>query len=58
MNETYEIRNTIVKTIALRSADLLEHFQWDQQTGSDQAILISIEALEEQIDQLKKCLRD
>ena len=58
MNETYELRNTIVKTIALRSADLLEYFQWGQQTGSDKDILISLEELEKQIVQLKKYLRD
>lgn len=58
MNETYQQKNTLAKRIALKAADLLEHFQWGKQSVSNKAVLATIAQLEEEIDQLKQSLRD
>lgn len=58
MNENYQQKNTLAKRIALKAADLLEHFQWGKQSVSNQAVLTTIAQLEEEIDQLKQSLRD
>jgi len=58
MNETYQQKNTLAKRIALKAADLLEHFQWGKQSVSNQVVLQTIAQLEKEIDQLKQSLRD
>lgn len=58
MNEPYETKNRLAKAIALKAADLLEHFQWGRQSVDDQSVLNTIQALEKNIEELKKTLRD
>ncbi len=58
MNETYQQKNRLAKQIALKAADLLEHFQWGKQSVSNQTVLQTLTDLEKEIDQLKQSLRD
>jgi hypothetical protein len=58
MNDTYPQKNKLAKQIALKAADLLEHFQWGKQSVSNQVVLETISDLEKEIDQLKQSLRD
>jgi len=58
MNETYATRNRLTKTIALKAADLLEHFQWGRQAVSDETVLETIQALEKEIRELKASFRE
>ncbi|KAF0227468.1 MAG: hypothetical protein FD133_1003 [Erysipelotrichaceae bacterium] len=58
MNETFEIRNTFAKAIAIKSADLLEHYQWGKQSVSDQEVLGTLNDLQALLLELQKTLRD
>lgn len=58
MNETFEIRNTLAKAIAIKSADLLEHYQWGKQSVSDHDVLKTLDDLQTLITKLQKSLRD
>lgn len=58
MNELFETKNKLAKVIALKAADLLEHFQWGKQSVDDDTVLNTIDALEKAIEELKKTFRD
>ncbi len=58
MNELFETKNRRAKVIALKAADLLEHFQWGKQSVDDATVLTTIDALEKAIEELKITIRD
>jgi len=58
MNETFEIRNTLAKAIAIKSADLIEHYQWGKQSVSDLDVLKTLDELQALLLELQKSLRD
>jgi hypothetical protein len=58
MNQQYEDRNRLSKSIVLSAADLLEHYQWGSQSVDDKTVLTSIERLEKQIKELKETFRE
>jgi len=56
MNQPFEHRNKLVKSIVLTSASLLEAFQWGHQSSSDEQLIALIAQLENQITELKESL--
>ena len=58
MNETFEKKNTLAKAIAIKAADLLEHYQWGKQSVRNDVVLKSLDELQTLILQLQESLRD
>jgi hypothetical protein len=56
MNQSFELRNKLVKAIVLTSASLLEAFQWGKQSASEEQLIVLIAQLENQITELKESL--
>jgi hypothetical protein len=56
MND-YEHRNTLVKTLAVQTGLLLEHFQWGKQSVADDEVLQDLETLQSTLNALRDSLR-
>jgi len=56
MND-YEHRNTLVKTFAVQTGLLLEHFQWGKQSATDEEVLSDLETLQATLNALRDSLR-
>jgi len=58
MNQPFDIRNRLAKIIVLKATDLLEHYQWGQQSVSDERILESIREIQSALSELEKQVRE
>lgn len=57
MND-YEHRNTLVKTLAIQTGLLLEHFQWGKQSATDEEALHDLETVQTTLDALRESFRN